>query len=181
MIQINLNVNGVKEAILSVKNNTEKVYFFSSGNKADFVKESLSYPPAQFNVFGIYDSSIFNLYKKIVSVLKEECLNKEISFSGSEYYMSSEYFKESVNSQAVYDFGGVGIPCFNGIISLQDTETIVYLNDKEEKLKCGDMLFFEAGQEIKYKEKEVEFIYFNIAPRFMIENQYPFKWIPIGA
>ena len=31
MIQINLNVNGVKEAILSVKNNTEKVYFFSSG------------------------------------------------------------------------------------------------------------------------------------------------------
>ena len=181
MIQINLNVDGVKEAILSVKNDTERVYFFSSGNKADFIKESFSYSPAQFNVFGVYNPNIFNLYKKIVSVLKEECLNKEISFFGCEYYMSSDYFKESVNSQAIYDFGGVGIPCFNGIISLQSTETIIYLNNKEKKLNYGDMLFFEAGQEIKYKEKEVEFIYFNIAPRFMIENQYPFKWIPIGA
>ena len=67
------------------------------------------------------------------------------------------------------------------MISLQDTEVVVYLNNEEKKLNHGDMLFFEAGQEIKYKEKEAEFIYFNIAPRFMIENQYPFKWIPIGA
>jgi hypothetical protein len=181
MRKISTNVDGVKEAILFVKNNTEKVYFFNSGDKADLVGEPLPYSPAQFNVFGIYNSSILNLYKSVLSVLKEECLNKEISFNGSEYYVSSDYFKELVNTQALYDFGGIGIPCFNGMISLQEKEIVVYLNDKEEKLNCGDMLFFEAGQEIRYKEKEVECIYFNVAPRFMIENQYPFKWIPVGA
>jgi len=181
MIQINLNVNEVKDAILSVKENTEKIYFFNSGNQADFIKEAISYSPTQFNVFGIYNSNILNIYKKIANVLKEECLNREINFNGCEYYISSDYLKESVNNQAVYDFGGVSIPCFNGMISLQDTEVVVYLNNEEKKLSCGDMLFFEAGQEIIYKEKEAEFIYFNIAPRFMIENQYPFKWIPIGV
>jgi hypothetical protein len=181
MIQINLNIGGVKEAILSVKNNTEKIYFFNSGNKADFIKESLSYSLTQFNVFGIYNSNILGLYKAILTALKEECLNREINFNGCEYYISSDYFKELVNTKAVYDFGGIGIPCFNGIISLQNEDVVVYLNNKEKILKHGDMLFFEAGKEIKYKEKEIECIYFNIAPRFMIENQYPFKWIPIGA
>ena len=58
MIQINLNVDEVKDAILSVKENTEKIYFFNSGNQADFIKETISYSPTQFNVFGIYLSLI---------------------------------------------------------------------------------------------------------------------------
>lgn len=181
MIKVSFNIDGVKEAILSVKNSTEKVYFFNSGDRADLIGESLPYSSTQFNVFGIYNSNVLNLYKGVLAILKEECLKNEISFSGSEYYISSDYFKELVNTRAVYDFGGIGIPCFNGIISLQEKEVVVYLNKEEKRLNCGDMLFFEAGQEISYKEEEVECIYFNIAPRFMIENQYPFKWIPIGA
>ena len=181
MIKANCNVDGVKEAILSVKNSTEEIYFFNSGDRADLIGESIVYSSTQFNVFGIYNSNILSLYKNILAILKEQCLKNEINFSGSEYYISSDYFQELVNTRAVYDFGGIGIPCFNGIISLQEKEIVIYLNNEEKKLNCGDMLFFEAGQEITYKNEKVECIYFNIAPRFMIENQYPFKWIPVGA
>jgi hypothetical protein len=181
MIKKNVNVKGIKEKIVSTLNDTDSVYFFNSGNAADFIKKAPSYNPTQFNVFGIYDSDIFNLYKEIVAMLKNECLNKEVSFNKSEYYISSDYFNGPVNKKFIYDFGGIGIPSFNGLVSLQKEEIVVYLNKERESVTEGTALLFEAGQEIQYESTEIECIYFNIAPVFMLQNQYPLKWIPIGV
>ena len=181
MIKKQINVDGIKEKILSVKLNTDTVYFFSSGKSAEIIEKKPSYNPTQFNVFGIYDSKIFNVYKEIIALLKEEGLNKEIAISKSEYYISSDYLEKSNNKNFVYDFGGMGIPCFNGLISLQEKEIVVYLNDKREVLKKGTLLFFESGQEIRYEAESIEMVQFHIAPSFMIQVQYPFKWIPIGV
>lgn len=181
MIKKNVNVKGIKEKIVSTLNETDSVYFFNSGNAADFIKKVPSYNFNQFNVFGIYDSNIFNLYKEILTMLKNECSNKEISFNKSEYYISSDYFNGTVDKKFIYDFGGIGIPCFNGLVSLQKKEIVVYLNKEKQNITEGTVLIFEAGQEIQYESTEIECIYFNIAPIFMLQNQYPFKWIPIGV
>jgi len=181
MITKNINVEGISKAIDVVKNNFDSIYLFESGDRAKLLDQIVTYDPRQFNVFGIYDQAIYLAYKDIVDCLIEECSNKNVNIKKCEYYISSEYFNSKVDPKFLYDFGGVSIPCFNGLISLQNKEIVVYLNGKEQALSQGTMLFFESGKSIKYDATELECIYFNIAPRFMIQDQYPFKWIPIGV
>jgi len=180
MIKENINAEGLAEFVKKSLNEEDQIFLFKNGNSANFVGNNKVIDLKTFNFFSLYDSNVFKCYQSVKKMLNQICHNFDINIKMSEFYISSQYFNEKVEKDFIYDFGGTGLPCFSGLVSLQKEEYPVYFNDERVLVKFGDVIIFEAGKEVKYDSMNLECIYFYIAPLFMLEKQYPQKWIPIG-
>lgn len=170
--------DSVVNSILSYENYRDTILHFKSGISADWVREQAVAGDLSKNIFGIYNPKIHDILFEIKKVLVEACRVYEINIEKSRYYISSEYI-DGVNTKAWYDFGGIRIPCFSGIVYLGKDIYDMQVGKESCSLKEGDILLFEAGHKITYSSESFNMISFSIAPLSLLEGQYPQKWIPI--
>ena len=151
---------------------------FKEGVSAEWITWQQTAGDLSKNVLSIYDEQIHESFKKIKDLLKEACLFYEININKTKYYISSEYI-DSVRTDAWYDFGGIRIPCFSGIMSIGEDSFILKINDQDILIEPGEIAVFEAGHKIRYNIENVKIISFSIAPLSMIKGHYPQKWMPV--
>lgn len=180
MIKGFVNAENFSQIINNVLNQEEQFFVFESGNSAKSLGGKRVVDLNTFNFFSLYDSNVFKSFNTVKEMLNQICLELNVNAKSSQFYISSQYFNGNVDQSLLYDFGGLKIPCFSGIISLQKKDFAIYFNDGQVNISFGDALIFEAGKEVRFDTADLECIYFYIAPLFMLERQYPQKWIPIG-
>jgi hypothetical protein len=166
------------EKINKIKNNQEKVLFFSKGDKADFLYERSCVNELSFNYFQIYEENVYLALREISKMLFKICKKNEISITKNMYFIASEY-EEDFSSKFWYDSGGIRIPIFCGYWFLDcEDEASVIIENQKINVKSGTILLFEAGQKIVFKNVN-KAISFNLSTMSKIKNQYPQKWMPI--
>lgn len=172
------NIDGILDLILSYENYRDTILHFKSGISADWVREQAVAGDLSKNVLGIYSPLIYDILLEIKKVLAEACRVYDINIEKSRYYISSEHVSK-VNSSAWYDFGGIRIPCFSGMVILDGEGQEINVGKESLVVKNGDIMLFEAGHKITYGSESINMISFSIAPLSLLEGQYPQKWIPM--
>lgn len=174
----NQNVEEVSENIKDIVTKKEKIYLFSSGDKADFLYEKSCIDENYFNYFSIYNKNINSALSKIKKLLINACNEYKISKNKNIYYISSSY-ENNFLEDYWYDFGGIKIPVFCGYWFL-DTEKNSYIKIENKKINVenGSIVLFEAGCKISFSGIN-EGITFSLSTLSKIQNQYPQKWMPI--
>jgi len=173
-----LDTSMILDLINNYENSRDTILSFKSGTSAEWVREQSVAGDLSKNVLGIYNSSIYDILLEIKKMLSEACRVYDINIEKSRYYISSEYIS-GVKSDAWYDFGGIRIPCFSGMVILDGELQKIQIGKESIDVKAGDMLLFEAGHKIVYGSESLNMISFSIAPLSLLQGQYPQKWIPI--
>lgn len=127
--------------------------------------------------FLVYKNSINSLFKKIVSLTKEACLEFDLNYEKNKYYISSNIF-ENQNTDVWYDAAGSCKPALFGMICLENLNNKISINEKEILVSDGDILISEAGNKIYY-HNAFKSLFFCILPLSLINNQSSQKWIPL--
>lgn len=173
-----LDTSMILDLINDYENSRDTILSFKSGTSAEWVREQSVAGDLSKNVLGIYNSSIYDILLEIKRMLSEACKVYDINLEKSRYYISSEHIS-SVNNNAWYDFGGIRIPCFSGMVILDAKDQQINVGKETVFVNSGDILLFEAGHKITYGSESFNMISFSIAPLSLLGGQYPQKWIPI--
>ncbi len=174
----NVDVSNILDLIEDYNTYRDHMLHFKSGVSADWVREQAVAGDLSKNILGIYDSNMYTILMKIKKLLIEACNKYEINIEKSKYYISSEHESYQLKD-AWYDFGGIRIPCFSGMVFLKTDGSKITVGNESIIPSEGDILLFEAGHKITYGSESFNMISFSIAPLSMLVGQYPQKWIPI--
>ncbi len=172
------NAPSVLELINDYEKYRDTILHFTSGTSAEWVKDQSVAGDLSKNVLGIYNTVMYDILLEIKKMLIHACKVYEINIEKSRYYISSEHMP-TVRKDAWYDFGGIRIPCFSGIVILDGEGQEISVGKEIISVKNGDIVLFEAGHKITYSSESLNMISFSIAPLSLLQGQYPQKWIPI--
>jgi hypothetical protein len=166
------------ELINSTIEEKEKVYLFSSGNKADFLYEKKIVNKTNFNYFQIYDEKFYQSLQKIKKLLNQACDKYQINKEKNIYYIASSY-ENNFSSDFWYDFGGIKIPVFCGYWFIDvENESSISIDGENVKIENGTIILFEPGHKLSFNGVNAA-ISFNLSTLSKIKNHYPQKWMPI--
>lgn len=169
-------IEGIEQEINDYENYRDHILHFSEGTSAEWIRWQQVAGDLSKNIFSIYNENIYSALSNIKLLLQDACNHYEINYKRSRYYLSTEYIVK-LRTDAWYDFGGIRIPCFSGIMLIDNDPLTIKVNDAELELNCGDIALFEAGHKIRYNREDTKIISFSIAPLSMLKGQYPQKWI----
>jgi hypothetical protein len=172
------NASSVLELIYDYEKYRDAMLHFKSGISADWVRDQSVSGELSKNVFGIYNTVMYDILLEIKKMLTDACKTYDINIEKNRYYISSEHVL-GVRKDAWYDFGGIRIPCFSGMVILDGENQEISVGKEVVGLKVGDIVLFESGHKITYSSESFNMISFNIAPLSLLQGQYPQKWIPI--
>jgi len=161
----------VYEIIKSETNKKDEVYTFPKIEKKDLDVGKNAEP------LSIYNESINLLFRSIVSLIKDACVEYSLDYQKNKYYISSNLSEDQL-TDFWYDTGGTSKPALFGIVSLDEAINKIFINEKEIDLVVGDIVVSEAGNKVVYSS-QFRSLVFYVLPLSMIKNQYPQKWIPL--
>jgi hypothetical protein len=168
----------VIEDIEKIKENKENVYFFESGNKADFLYKRSCVNDLSFNYFQIYNKKIALCLNEISKEIKQFSKQSDTNTEKTHYYISSEYEEEFLED-FWYDTGGISSPSYSGYWFLKtNNKASITVNEVKYDVGEGSLAVFEAASKTLFSGIE-RGISFNVSTLSKIEGQYPQKWMPL--
>lgn len=168
----------VIEDIEKIYNQKEDVYFFESGDKANFLYERSCVNDLSFNYFQIYNESVYTCLKEIKTVLEKLLEKNKISKKRNLYYIASEYETDFLEN-FWYDTGGINITNFSGYWFLETKDNAeIKINNSSHPVSEGSLAIFQSGSRLEFLNV-CKAISFNLTTINKLAGQYPQKWMPV--
>lgn len=145
----------------------------------------------EYNVFQFYHSSIHNLYKNIVEMVKEACQYYEVDFD-KQQYMIQGWFNINYNNKGKldwHDHGGPYAPYFHGYYCVKAEPSITYYkvfdqeidnHNKDNRVIISEMGHPHAMGSWDWEGPRVTIAYDIVPLQSLIANNAdPQHWMPI--
>jgi hypothetical protein len=149
----------------------------------------------EYNVFQLYNSSIYSLYKGLSDTVKEACAYYNIDFNQEQYYVQGWFNINHADSGKLnwHDHGGPFAPYFHGYYcvnaepsithyQIQDgSNRVVENHNKNNRLIVSEMGHPHAMGDWEWSGPRITVAYDVVPLRFLKENDMTLEqhWIPL--
>lgn len=172
--------------------NSEGIYkiFDSQLNKKDFLYQfpitgilgtsqspQILLPNKSKNILSCPDIEINKIFKKIVNLIKESCIEFNLSYDANRYYLSSS-LSDNKPTDFWCDHSSASRPALFGIWHLGDSISSIKINEVSLSLNPGDVVISEAGNKVIYLDS-FKSLDIQVLPVSELKGQYLEKWIPL--
>ncbi len=173
-----IDSNGLYEILDSELTKKDFLYQFPiTGILGTSQKPQMLFPNKNKNVLSCPDINVNKVFKKIVNLIKEACLEFNLSYEANRYYLSSS-LSENQLTDFWYDNSSASRPALFGILCLEDSISSIKINEKKLSLNLGDIVISEAGNQVVYLNS-FKSLSIQALPVSELKGQYLEKWIPL--